>query len=85
MRLGITTGGYSVEQLQDADLPRADFVMISAMIVHEESVRNMTLRSAALGKCVIAGGHSFTTGREVFPEIGHFVLGEADEIIGQDV
>jgi radical SAM superfamily enzyme YgiQ (UPF0313 family) len=75
----------NVEPLQDADLLWADFVMISAMIVHKESVGNIGLRCATLGKRVIAGGPLFTTGYEAFPEIGHFVIGEAEQIIAQVV
>ena len=73
----------NVERLSDEDLRWADFVMISAMIVHKESVREIVARCVALGKRVIAGGPLFTTGHEVFPEIQHFVLGEAEEIIPQ--
>jgi len=50
--------------------------MISAMIVHQESVRIVAARCAALGKPIIAGGPLFTTGYEGFPEIQHFVLGK---------
>ena len=59
--------------------------MISAMIVHKDSVRNIVARCLALGKTIIAGGPLFTTGHEAFPEIQHFVLGEAEEIMPQVV
>jgi radical SAM superfamily enzyme YgiQ (UPF0313 family) len=75
----------NVERLKDADLRWADFVMISAMIVHKDSVRNIVARSIAHGKAVIAGGPLFTTGHDAFPEIQHFVLGEAEEIMPQVV
>jgi radical SAM superfamily enzyme YgiQ (UPF0313 family) len=55
--------------------------MISGMIVHKESVRSVAGRCAAFGKRIIAGGPLFTTGHESFPEIQHFVLGEAEEIM----
>ena len=73
----------NVDRLKEEDLRWADFVMISAMIVHKESVRNIAARCMALGKRVIAGGPLFTTGHEAFPEIQHFVLGEAEEIMPQ--
>jgi radical SAM superfamily enzyme YgiQ (UPF0313 family) len=73
----------NVERLRDDDLRWADCVMISAMIVHKESVRNIVARCAGFGKRVIAGGPLFTTGHEAFPEIQHFVLGEAEEIMPQ--
>ena len=73
----------NVDQLKDEDLRWADFVMISAMIVQKESVKNIVARCVAQGKRVIAGGPLFTTGYEAFPEIQHFVLGEAEEVMPQ--
>lgn len=73
----------NVTPLGEADLRRADVVMISAMLVHETSVREVVARCAALGKRVVAGGPLFTTGHESFPEIQHFVLGEAEELMPQ--
>jgi radical SAM superfamily enzyme YgiQ (UPF0313 family) len=75
----------NVGRLDDADIRRADYVLISAMIIHQESVREVARRCAALGKPVLAGGPLFTTGHESFPEIPHFVLGEAEEIMPQVV
>lgn len=73
----------NVKRLTDDDLRWADYVMLSAMIVHKESVREVAARCATLGRRVIAGGPLFTTGHETFPEIQHFVLGEAEEVIPQ--
>ncbi|HMD60754.1 MAG TPA: DUF4070 domain-containing protein, partial [Opitutaceae bacterium] len=73
----------NVERLDDADLLWADFVMVSAMIVHQESVREVAARCVTLGKPIVAGGPLFTTGHESFPEIPHFVLGEAEEVMPQ--
>ena len=71
----------NVERLRDEELLWADYVMLSAMLVHQSSVREVVARCAALGKPVIAGGPLFTTGHEGFPEIGHVVLGEAEEVM----
>jgi radical SAM superfamily enzyme YgiQ (UPF0313 family) len=73
----------NVSALSDADLRRADYVFLSGMIVHQQSAREIAARCAALGKIVIAGGPLFTTGYRGFPEISHFVLGEAEEVIGE--
>lgn len=73
----------NVARLREDDLRRADVVMLSAMLVHEASVREVVARCAALGKRVVAGGPLFTTGHEAFPEIQHFVLGEAEELMPQ--
>jgi radical SAM superfamily enzyme YgiQ (UPF0313 family) len=73
----------NVSRLKDEDLRWADYVMISAMIVHRDAVRRIAARCAAAGKPVIAGGPLFTTGHEAFPQIQHFVLGEAEEVMPQ--
>jgi radical SAM superfamily enzyme YgiQ (UPF0313 family) len=71
----------NVGRLKDEDLRWADYVLLGAMLVQKESVREIVARCAALGKTVIAGGPLFTTGHEAFPEIQHFVLGEAEEVM----
>ena len=73
----------NVHDLEDADLQWADWVFLSAMIVHRESVREIVQRCTAAGRRVIAGGPLFTTSHESFPEIAHFVLGEAEEVMPQ--
>jgi radical SAM superfamily enzyme YgiQ (UPF0313 family) len=75
----------NVEKLRDEDLRRADYVLLGAMIVHTDSVREIVARCAAFDKTVIAGGPLFTTGHEAFPEIQHFVFGEAEELMPQVV
>ncbi len=73
----------NVERLKDNDLHWADYVMISAMIVHKPSVNEIVARCAALHKPIIAGGPLFTTGHEEFTEVDHFVLGESEELMEQ--
>ena len=73
----------NVERLKDADLRWADYVMISAMIVHKASVNEIVARCNALQKPIIGGGPLFTTGHEEFPQIQHFVLGEAEDVMAQ--
>jgi radical SAM superfamily enzyme YgiQ (UPF0313 family) len=75
----------NVTTLDEADLRQADLVMISAMLVHEASVRKIAARCRAAGKPMLAGGPLFTTGYEKFPEIEHFALGEAEELMPQIV
>jgi radical SAM superfamily enzyme YgiQ (UPF0313 family) len=75
----------NTERLKDKDLLWADYVLLGAMLVQKESVREIVARCAALKKTVIAGGPLFTTGHEEFPEIQHFVLGEAEEVMPQVV
>jgi radical SAM superfamily enzyme YgiQ (UPF0313 family) len=73
----------NVNRLTDDDLRWADYVMLSAMIVHKASVSEIVNRCRRLGTPIIAGGPLFTTGHAAFPDIDHFVLGEAEEIMPQ--
>ena len=68
----------NVRPLADGDIRWADYVFLSGMIVHKVSAHEIAARCAALGKSVVAGGPLFTTGHAEFPEIRHFVLGEAE-------
>jgi len=70
-----------VSRLSNSDIDRADYVLLSAMIVQEESARDVIRRCVARGRTVIAGGPLFTTGHERFPGIAHFVRGEAEGIM----
>lgn len=71
----------NVDPLTDRDLQQADYVMLSAMIVHKSSVHQIIARCRKAGVPIIAGGPLFTTDHTSFPEIQHFVLGEAEEVI----
>jgi radical SAM superfamily enzyme YgiQ (UPF0313 family) len=73
----------NVEPLENRDIAWADWVMLSGMIVHKDHAREIARRCAALGRPVIAGGPLFTTGHRDFPEIPHFVLGEAENLIDE--
>jgi radical SAM superfamily enzyme YgiQ (UPF0313 family) len=73
----------NVRWLTDNDLRWADYVMISAMIVHKTSVLEIADRCRRLAKPMIAGGPLFTTGHADFPSISHFVLGEAEAVMPQ--
>jgi radical SAM superfamily enzyme YgiQ (UPF0313 family) len=71
----------NVSVLTDDQIREADYVFMSGMIVHKQSAHEIATRCAALGKTVVAGGPLFTTGHQEFPEVHHFVLGEAEEVI----
>jgi radical SAM superfamily enzyme YgiQ (UPF0313 family) len=73
----------NVSVLTDEQIRQADYVFISGMIVHKQSAHEIARRCASLGKTVVAGGPLFTTGHRNFPEIPHFVLGEAEDVIDQ--
>jgi radical SAM superfamily enzyme YgiQ (UPF0313 family) len=73
----------NVRALADADLDWCDYVFLSGMIVHKASAHEVATRCKERGKVVVAGGPLFTTGHRDFPEIGHFVLGEAENVMPQ--
>ena len=73
----------NVAELTQAEIAWADLVMLSGMIVHREPAKAIARRCAAAARPVIAGGPLFTTGRDDFPEIPHFVLGEAEGVMEQ--
>jgi radical SAM superfamily enzyme YgiQ (UPF0313 family) len=73
----------NVRCLRDADLSWADYVMISAMIVHRESVEQIIARAERAGRPIIGGGPLFTTGHEQYSGRVHSVLGEAEGIIAE--
>jgi len=73
----------NVAELSDEVLHWADYVLLSGMIVHRRSAHEVAARCVQHEKTVIAGGPLFTTGFREFPEIHHFVLGEAEDVIGK--
>lgn len=68
----------NVTPLTDEDIRWADYVFLSAMVVQNESVKEVIARCNELGAKLVAGGPLFTTRYENFAEVDHFVLGEAE-------
>jgi radical SAM superfamily enzyme YgiQ (UPF0313 family) len=68
-------------RLRDVDIEWADYVFLSAMIVQADSAREVAARCRSKQTTVIAGGPLFTTSHARFPEIHHFVLGEAENVV----
>ncbi len=68
----------NVQALTDADLAWADLVMISGMVVQQESAHELIDRVKAAGKTVVAGGPLFTGQYEEFPTVDYFVLDEGE-------
>lgn len=71
----------NTSHLADEQIDWADFVFVSAMLVQAESARRVISRCSLKGTTVVAGGPLFTTGHEQFPEVKHFVLGEAENVM----
>jgi radical SAM superfamily enzyme YgiQ (UPF0313 family) len=71
----------NVNQLKDKDIKWADYVFISAMVVQQDSAREVIARCNKLNTRVVAGGPLFTTGYEDYKGVDHFILGEAEVTI----
>jgi len=68
----------NVRPLADADLAWADLVLVSAMVIQANSVRDVIDRCRAAGRPLVAGGPLFTMEPEKFTSVNHLVLGEAE-------
>jgi len=68
----------NVSDLSDEDLAWADVAMISAMVLQRNSTRDVVARCRAHDVTVVAGGPLFSSEHDDFPDIDHFVLGEAE-------
>ncbi len=68
----------NVTKLTRQDLTWADYVFISAMVVQQDSAREIIARCKEAGVKIVAGGPLFTDEYERFEEVDHFVLNEAE-------
>ncbi len=73
----------NVSALDDRDLGWAECVFIGAMDIQQASAHEVTARCRQHGKRMVAGGPLFTTRYDEFPEVDHFVLGEAEGLMAQ--
>jgi radical SAM superfamily enzyme YgiQ (UPF0313 family) len=73
----------NVSTLTDKDLEGADYVFISAMVVQQDSARDVINRCKRLGIKTVAGGPLFTPGYEEFgfDDVDHLVFAEAENIM----
>ena len=69
--------------LTDKDLKWADYVFISAMVVQQDSAREVINGCRKLGTKIVAGGPLFSAGYEEFgfDDIDHLIFGEAENIL----
>jgi len=64
--------------LTDEDIKWADYVLISAMVVQRNSVKEVIRRCKKLNAKMVAGGPLFTAAYEEFEEVDHLVLDEGE-------
>ncbi len=77
----IRVADTNVRPLSAADLAWADVVMVSAMNAQSRSAHELLARCRAAGKTIVAGGPLFDADQTAFPEVDHFVLGEAEAVL----
>ena len=72
----------NVSHLRDADIKWADIVLVSAMIVHAESLKEVIARCNNVGRPVIVGGPYATSYSDIVKDMGAtcLVIGEAEDI-----
>jgi len=73
----------NLSKLKQKHLKWADYVFISAMSIQKQSVLEIIQKCKELNKTIVAGGPLFTSYQEIFPEIDHFVLNEAELTLDQ--
>ncbi len=68
----------NVETLWPDDIEWADIVMVSAMIVQNESLEQVVDLCRSMGKKVVVGGPYVSTSSERLPDADHIFIGEAE-------
>ncbi|MFN2501558.1 MAG: radical SAM protein, partial [Pyrinomonadaceae bacterium] len=68
----------NVTELWPDDIEWADLVMVSAMIVQNESLEHVVRLCRAAGKKVVVGGPYVSTSSERLPDADHIFIGEAE-------
>ncbi|MEE4312818.1 MAG: DUF4070 domain-containing protein [candidate division KSB1 bacterium] len=68
----------NVSKLTDKEIQWADYVFISGMNVHIDSMKDIIRRCVELKVKVVAGGPLCTTDHQLFDGVDHFVLNEAE-------
>jgi len=68
----------AVSKLHDRHIIWADYVFLTGMFIQRESARQIIERCKKLGKAVVAGGPLFTAVPEMFDDVDHLVLNEAE-------
>jgi len=68
----------NVEALTAEDLTWADCALISAMAVQRKSATEVIGRCRQAGLKIVVGGPLFTLEHDLFPEVDHFILNEAE-------
>ena len=71
----------NVENLSPADIEWADIVMVSAMIVQNESLERVVELCREMGTKVVVGGPYVSTSADRMPDADHIFIGEAEATV----
>jgi radical SAM superfamily enzyme YgiQ (UPF0313 family) len=71
----------NVDHLTHRDLAWADYVFISAMVVQQDSARQIINRCKEAGVPIVAGGPLFTSEPTKYADVDHLVLNEAESTL----
>ncbi len=69
----------NIEPLRDKDIQWADAVFISAMIVQQDSMKNVIAQCKRFHKTIVAGGPYVNSNYHEIQDVDHLVLGEVEE------
>ena len=75
----------NIERLKQSDLDWADMVFATAMLVQEQSLREVVKQAKARGKRVVLGGPYVTSTIHELPDADHIFRGEAEQTLPQFV
>lgn len=68
----------NTQTLSDGDLSWADIVFLSAMSIQSESAESVIARCRSCGTRIVAGGPHFTSCPDLYDDVDHLVLNEAE-------
>ena len=68
----------NIQSLKTSDIDWADMVLVTAMLVQKNSLKDVVKRCKARGKRVVVGGPYITTTIEDLPDVDHVFVGEAE-------
>ena len=68
----------NTRRLRDSDIEWADYVFITGMVIHRESIGHIIARCKKFLKPVVAGGPLFTSAADEYAHVDHLVLNEAE-------
>ncbi len=73
----------NVSELKNSYLQWADMVFLSGMNIHLQSMKEALKRAKQFGLKVVVGGPLVTTDYQLLPGADHYILGEAEDVLGQ--